>query len=287
MTRFWYVPATARASSPVAVRTSEAVTGSGVRGTGPSRPLRLSCLLLSHEPERGHPSGRHRKTRCKGAWARGDTCHPLGILTPVPSSGTSRTGGAGAGGAGSFPLGPEVTCSASSHSPRGFGRRRSTSPRGRRRWPDPAALEPLPHRSRPGLGRGAGARPPGRCVGAGSRGLRVVRLLRPPRRPPTWGWLQLPRLLPQSGGQLQGTDKARGPSARLLCFGNLFSNGKRLRAVVRRYLRSSPLGEDVLLETHGSCSQDGATSGSERGAGPAPVQRLRIFSYNFIAEKGR
>lgn len=66
MTRFWYVPATARASSPVAVRTSEAVTGSGVRGTGPSRPLRLSCLLLSHEPERGHPSGRHRKTRCKG-----------------------------------------------------------------------------------------------------------------------------------------------------------------------------------------------------------------------------
>lgn len=149
MTRFWYVPATARASSPVAVRTSEAVTGSGVRGTGPSRPLRLSCLLLSHEPERGDPSGRHRKTHCKGAWARGDTCCPLGIPTPVPSSGTSRTGGAGAGGAGSFPLGPGVTCS-----PPGFGRRRSTSPRGRRRWPDPAALEPLPHRSRPGLGRG-------------------------------------------------------------------------------------------------------------------------------------
>lgn len=136
-------------------------------------------------------------------------------------------------------------------------------------------------------GAGAGARPPGRCVGAGSRGLHVVRLLRPPRRPPTWGWLQLPRLLPQSGGQLQRTDKARGPSARLLCFGNLFSHGKRLRAVVRRYLRSSPLGEDVLLETHGSRSQDGATSGSERGAGPAPVQRLRILSYNFIAEKGR
>lgn len=136
----------------------------------------VCCFPMSQrEATLPEGTGKHvAKARGHG----GDTCCPLGIPTPVPSSGTSRTGGAGAGGAGSFPLGPGVTCSASSRSPPGFGRRRSTSPRGRRRWPDPAALEPLPHRSRPGLGRGrergpqdgAWARAPAGCAWSGFSG---------------------------------------------------------------------------------------------------------------------
>lgn len=221
--------------------------------------------------ERRVPSGRHRKACRRGVWARGGgTCSPLcthradrglGGVTDRRQRGRESRGASPS--ARGHPKHILSLASSISTEMQGLGAVSG--------WQDPAAGQPSP--TGPAWPGRSGERGPDVC----GRSARLGFSASPAARPPGPGPHSLPRLVPQSGGKLQRTDEARRPSVRLLCFVNLFSNGERLRAVVRHHLGSSPLGEDVRPETRERVApRTGPLRGSERGA------RRSVFEWRHI-----
>lgn len=273
----WDIPATTQASSAAAGRTSEDVPGSGVRRTSTSQsPASVTAAASpwakSPGPERDAslPEGTGKRVAEACGLGEGARAARSAPTAPIADSGASRTGGRGDGNRGELPPRPEVTRSTSSHSPRRSRQRCRASGLSPGGWTLlPASPPPL---ARPGRG-GAGS------VGRTSVGAPRGWASPPPPPPAHLGPAPTPSRVwcRRAGGKLQRTDEARRPSVRLLCFVNLFSNGERLRAVVRHRLGSSPLGEDVRPETRERVApRTGPLRGSERGA------RRSVFEWRHI-----
>lgn len=221
--------------------------------------------------ERCIPSGRHRKACRRGVWARGGgTCSPLrthradrglgGVSDRRQRGRESRGASPSARG---HPKHILSLASSISTEMQGLGAVSG--------WQDPAAGQPSPT----GPARPGGAGSVGRTSVGAPRGWASP----PPPPPAHLGPAPTPSRVwcRRAGGKLQRTDEARRPSVRLLCFVNLFSNGERLRAVVRHHLGSSPLGEDVRPETRERVApRTGPLRGSERGA------RRSVFEWRHI-----